>query len=268
MNAIVPVPTEHVRADEVELLSTDRDLEQRLELAHAANEAHEQCCRHLGTALRYALQAGEALCALRESVPAPDWRKWSSEHLEISPASISRYQRLWSYREMLPATVATVSGGLKAIEGMPALTNGKLPSSDGAPPGLIDRVCTLHEQGYGYKAISAMTGVAVSTARSWVDPAAAAKSRRRSQDIALAKKEDKKLAAADARRRARNADFNAAGGEIAAAYRSLRNATVLTELLRDRASAGPAVGLQKVLMCLNKAEELLHAVACDPTAPK
>jgi len=234
------------------------------ELTVRANEAHQACTRHLEGALTWALAAGEALCELRRLVPSENWRAWAARNLSITPQAAYSYQRLWSYREALPEGTASVNGALKKLKGLPAVASGSWRNC--RTPGLMDQCLSLHAQGLGYKAISQRTGVPLTTIQGWVNPEVAvrrrAAARQRAADAAAAQRDE----AADRLRRARNSQFAMVGGELAAAYRSLRNSSSLIQILEDR-SVGPLrLGMAEAAAHLRKAEEVLARASRRPQA--
>jgi hypothetical protein len=111
-------------------------------LIETINSAHAACCRSVGDALYHAMAAGDALNALKSSVPHGGWKDCLYENCrEISPRTARRYMRLAKHRDAIEAKRSGVailsltdasrliSGESDPLAGFPADVRAKIEKS-------------------------------------------------------------------------------------------------------------------------------------------
>ena len=106
----------------------------------------------------------------------------------------------------------------------------------------------------------------LTTIQNWVHPEIAdrrkAAARERAADQAAARRDG----AADLARRARNTQFAVVGGEMAAAYRGLRNVSSLVQMQGNRSTGPLRLDLAEAASYLRKAEDALARASRRPQA--
>lgn len=182
------------------------------------------------------IRAGGALCEMRDRMPG-QYSVWLKEN-GIDVANAARLQRLYTYRDQLPAHVfqpavthgrvrdvtrpPTLHRALQSISELPALT---FRGSKGRPPKVPrSEIASLLAKGLTAREVANRTGVSMRRVIEVKDPDAYKRSRERAQQREKDKRAAAAALAAQQRRSERDALAKANGKELSVAYGEIRKA--------------------------------------------
>lgn len=152
------------------------------ELADDAKREHGLVLEAGTAMMEHAINAGEALLALKPQVPVGTWRQWIEVNLPFAYATAHLYMRCFKHQDLIRESgwtrmneVKTQLGALVEPEHQAKGRNGRA-----RPEWMKELAREMHgDEGATYAAIARELSVNPSTVRCWVDPRYEATSRQK-----------------------------------------------------------------------------------------
>ena len=183
------------------------------ELATVVRREHKKTQEAVTSALTHALQAGEALLAIRRQIPGGKWNSWLRENLpELRSQQVSVYMRLARYREIVEDS--GVHGIAQAQQLLIGLPHASRAGARDVSPDMKAKAVQLVGEGMAPRAVAAMFGVKERAIRNWTQTETTTRNWEKRNERALKAKAELE----EAKARAAKAQAKKRGGGIAMSY--------------------------------------------------